>query len=150
MIEIIKTQLLALIADITLHPKPTYQIDGQTVKWNEYLKQLQDSADWCDKQSAKENGLINDIQFFDNTETIKLRHHSDESADVIQPALLRRFRHRSYEKVAETAVPVNYGHWYFDVPPEVEEPLPGDEIVQNDDTVWTITQVNATPLTHIR
>ena len=48
----IKTQTLALIAQITAQPKPTYDIDGQNVSWAEYLAQLQDTAEWCDRQLA--------------------------------------------------------------------------------------------------
>jgi hypothetical protein len=48
----IKTQTLALIADITAQPKPNYSIDGQTIDWAEYLAQLQDTVQWCDRQLA--------------------------------------------------------------------------------------------------
>ena len=51
----IKTQTLARIAEITAEPKPTYDIDGQAVKWGDYLKQLQQTVDWCNTQlSAQE------------------------------------------------------------------------------------------------
>ena len=29
----VKSQTLAIMAEITSHPKPTYQIDGQLVAW---------------------------------------------------------------------------------------------------------------------
>ena len=45
----IKTQTLARIAEITAQPKPTYTIDGQNISWAEYLAQLQDTVDWCDR-----------------------------------------------------------------------------------------------------
>ena len=32
----IKRQTLALMAEITAQPKPTYQIDGQMVAWGDY------------------------------------------------------------------------------------------------------------------
>jgi hypothetical protein len=51
-IALIKTQTLALIAEITAGPKPSYAIDGQNVSWSEYLKQLQDTVAWCDRQLA--------------------------------------------------------------------------------------------------
>jgi hypothetical protein len=51
-LEVIKTQALATIAEITASPKPSYAIDGQSVSWNEYLKQLQEIVSWCDGQSA--------------------------------------------------------------------------------------------------
>ncbi|MGA2031672.1 MAG: hypothetical protein ABSG68_05410 [Thermoguttaceae bacterium] len=48
----IKTQTLALIAQITANPKPSYKIDGQDVLWTEYLAQLQKTVQWCDRQAA--------------------------------------------------------------------------------------------------
>lgn len=50
----IKTQTLARIAEITAQPKPTYTIDGQNISWAEYLAQLQDTVDWCDRHFAAE------------------------------------------------------------------------------------------------
>jgi len=48
----IKTQTLALIADITAQPKPDYSIDGQNISWAAYLARLQETVDWCDRQLA--------------------------------------------------------------------------------------------------
>jgi hypothetical protein len=48
----IKTQTLAVIAEITAQPKPTYKIDGQDVFWTEYLAQLQQTVRWCDERLA--------------------------------------------------------------------------------------------------
>jgi hypothetical protein len=48
----IKAQTLALIADVTAQPKPTYKIDGQYVFWEQYLAQLQATVQWCDGQIA--------------------------------------------------------------------------------------------------
>ena len=53
-ITTIKTQALARIAEITAEPKPTYTIDGQTIAWGEYLKQLQQTVDWCNQKLAGE------------------------------------------------------------------------------------------------
>jgi hypothetical protein len=53
-ISTIKTQALANISTITASPKPTYTIDGQTVSWNDYLKLLQQTVEWCNKQLAAE------------------------------------------------------------------------------------------------
>ena len=47
-IRAIKSQTLALIAEITAQPKPTYKIDGQNVLWMQYLAQLQKTVAWCD------------------------------------------------------------------------------------------------------
>lgn len=48
----IKSQTLALIAELTANPKPTYYLDGQTVSWNEYLARLQATVDWCERKLA--------------------------------------------------------------------------------------------------
>ena len=39
-----------------------------------------------------------------------------------------------------------YSHWYFEA--EVH-PLPGDEIYESDGTVWTVLEVNQSPLTKV-
>jgi hypothetical protein len=51
-IAIIRKQTLTLIAEITAQPKPTYHIDGQHISWGEYLGQLQNTVQWCDRQAA--------------------------------------------------------------------------------------------------
>ncbi len=51
-IAAIKHQTLAVMAEITANPKPTYQIDGQLVAWGGYLAQLQRIVDWCDEKLA--------------------------------------------------------------------------------------------------
>jgi hypothetical protein len=48
----IKTQTLARMAEITAAPKPSYDIDGQQVAWSEYLRQLQQTVDWCNEKLA--------------------------------------------------------------------------------------------------
>ena len=53
-IAAIKSQTLAIIADITAQPKPTYQIDGQMIAWGDYLSQLQRTVDWCNENLAGE------------------------------------------------------------------------------------------------
>ncbi len=50
--EAIKSQTLALIAELTAHPKPSYRLDGQTVSWNSYLARLRETVDWCDRKLA--------------------------------------------------------------------------------------------------
>ncbi len=54
-VESIKAQSLALIAEITANPKPSYSIDGQSVSWGDYLRQLQETVAWCDQQLAGED-----------------------------------------------------------------------------------------------
>jgi hypothetical protein len=51
-IRTIMSQALAIIAELTANPKPTYYIDGQTVSWNDYLKSLQATVDWCERKLA--------------------------------------------------------------------------------------------------
>ncbi|MCL2744781.1 MAG: hypothetical protein FWE67_13110 [Planctomycetaceae bacterium] len=58
MYETIRSQILSVIAEITANPKPTYSIDGQSIKWNEYLAQLQKSVDWCNENIEKESAPI--------------------------------------------------------------------------------------------
>ncbi len=53
-IRTIRTQTLAIIADLTANPKPTYYIDGQTVSWSSYLTNLQTTVDWCERKLAGE------------------------------------------------------------------------------------------------
>jgi hypothetical protein len=50
----IRSQTLALIAELTAQPKPTYQVEGQSVSWNEYLARLQETVDWCERKLAGE------------------------------------------------------------------------------------------------
>jgi hypothetical protein len=36
----IKSQILAMLVDLTENPKPSYDIDGQDIEWNEYQQML--------------------------------------------------------------------------------------------------------------
>ncbi len=54
MLNTIRQQTLAIIAEVTTSPKPSYSIDGQSVEWSDYLKQLQATVEWCDHQIAAE------------------------------------------------------------------------------------------------
>lgn len=53
-IATIKTQTLAIIADLTANPKPSYNIDGQQVSWTEYLAQLWKTVERCNAHLAGE------------------------------------------------------------------------------------------------
>ncbi len=53
-IQTIKSQTLVLLAELTANPKPSYSLDGQQVSWSEYLRQLLDTVDWCDRQLRSE------------------------------------------------------------------------------------------------
>jgi len=83
----------------------------------------------------------------DGTQPITLWHHQDETTTAVPAALIRRYRHRLYSQVTDAAVPVNYAHWYFAASIEIDRPLPGDEIHESDGTIWTILEVNLSPLT---
>jgi len=85
----------------------------------------------------------------DGTQPITLWHHQNNTTSVVPSALIRRFRHRLYSQVTDTAVPVNYAHWYFADSTESAHPLPGDEILELDGTIWTVLEVNLSPLTGI-
>jgi hypothetical protein len=50
----IRGQTLAMLAELTAAPKPSYTIDGQSVSWNDYLLRLRETVDWCDRQLAAE------------------------------------------------------------------------------------------------
>lgn len=56
-IRIIRAQLLSVMKEITQNPKPSYSLDGQSVSWETYLKQLQSTIDWCDRRLAAEEGV---------------------------------------------------------------------------------------------
>ncbi|MGC3972387.1 MAG: hypothetical protein QM775_35105 [Pirellulales bacterium] len=51
-LQTIRTQTLALLAEITAQPKPSYVLDGQSVSWESYLAQLRATLDWCDAKLA--------------------------------------------------------------------------------------------------
>jgi hypothetical protein len=53
-IALIKSQTLAVIAQITAATKPSYDVDGQSVAWTEYLRRLQETVAWCDARLAAE------------------------------------------------------------------------------------------------
>jgi len=92
---------------------------------------------------------MNMLTLMDGTQPITLWHHQDDSTTEIPVALIRRYRHRLYSQVVDTAVPVNYSHWYFAVSDDATHPLPGDEITDPNGAVWTILEVNHSPLTGI-
>ena len=53
-IRLIRSQTLTLLAELTAQPKPTYDLDGQQISWNEYLARLQATVDWCERKLAGE------------------------------------------------------------------------------------------------
>lgn len=96
---------------------------------------------------------MNIIPPFDGVQPMMLWHHQTNSITVVPSALIRRFRHRLYSQVVAAGVPVNFAHWYFSasdsLPAGAVRPLPGDEITESDGTLWTILEVNRSPLTGI-
>ena len=85
----------------------------------------------------------------DGTQPVRLWHRQNDATSLIPSALIRRFRHRLYSQVVDTAVPVNFAHWYFADSMESAHPLPGDEICDAEGAIWTILEVNLSPLTGI-
>ena len=57
-IRLIRQQTLERIAELTAQPKPTYSIDGQSVSWTEYLRQLQNIVLWCDSLMLTEEPCV--------------------------------------------------------------------------------------------
>ena len=50
-----------MITEITANPKPSYSIDGQSVQWTDYLKQLRLTVEWCDQQIARSEAGVEEI-----------------------------------------------------------------------------------------
>ncbi|HUT14348.1 MAG TPA: hypothetical protein VMY42_27935 [Thermoguttaceae bacterium] len=50
----IKTQILAILVDITENPKPSYMIDGQSLQWAAYQRLLLEQIDRINRQIAAE------------------------------------------------------------------------------------------------
>lgn len=46
----IRAQALERIAEITARPRPSYQLDGQSVAWSDYLARLEATVDWCNQR----------------------------------------------------------------------------------------------------
>jgi len=53
-LQAIRSQTLALIVEVTAHPKPSYVLDGQSVSWGDYLTKLRTTVDWCERKLAGE------------------------------------------------------------------------------------------------
>ena len=53
--QTILNQTVARITEITLNPKPTYSVDGQSFEWAEYLAALQRTIEWAKKMLAQES-----------------------------------------------------------------------------------------------
>jgi hypothetical protein len=49
-LETIKSQTLTQLVSLRASPKPTYNIDGQTVSWTDYLRSLEETVAWCNAQ----------------------------------------------------------------------------------------------------
>jgi hypothetical protein len=91
--------------------------------------------------------MDNLLHIADGTQTVILRHRETDGDTSISHALIRRFRHRQYSAVKESPTPENHAHWYFALNDNEPEPVSGDEIIEPDETVWTIVEVNHSPLT---
>ena len=51
-LQTVRSQTLAILADVTANPKPSYTLDGQTVSWGDYLAKLRATVDWCERKLA--------------------------------------------------------------------------------------------------
>lgn len=51
-LETIRANTLAQLVEIRENPKPSYSLDGQQVSWNEYVRSLQETIEWCDIKLA--------------------------------------------------------------------------------------------------
>lgn len=51
-LAIIKTLMLARIAEILAEPNRTYNIDGERIAWDDYLKRLKQTVAWCNQKLA--------------------------------------------------------------------------------------------------
>ncbi|MDD3468813.1 MAG: hypothetical protein PHE53_02395 [Thermoguttaceae bacterium] len=49
----IRLQAMNNMEEITLSPKPSYTLEGQSVSWTDYLGQLQKIIDWCDTKLSQ-------------------------------------------------------------------------------------------------
>ena len=55
-LRMIHSQTLALVAEITANPKPSYALDGQSISWGDYLAKLRVTVDWCDMPVPRDAG----------------------------------------------------------------------------------------------
>lgn len=51
-LEAIRANTLAQLVELRENPKPSYSLDGQQVSWNEYVRSLQETIEWCDIKLA--------------------------------------------------------------------------------------------------
>lgn len=52
-IQQIRLQAMHNMEEITVSPKPSYTLEGQSVSWTDYLVQLQKTIDWCDAKLSQ-------------------------------------------------------------------------------------------------
>ena len=58
-IQMIRSQILNVLTEITCSPKPSYTLDGQCVSWSEYLNQLRKTLGWCDERILQLEPFVN-------------------------------------------------------------------------------------------
>jgi len=51
-----RDQLVARIVEITASPKPSYTVDGQTVSWTAYLKELREGLRQLEEEIRRAEG----------------------------------------------------------------------------------------------
>lgn len=53
-----RNNYIAQLKDISVNPKPTYTVDGQTFKWTEYQKFLTEQIKTLEGLIASEDGIV--------------------------------------------------------------------------------------------
>lgn len=56
-----RDELVQRRLDVISKPRPTYNIDGQEVKWSEYLKQLDASIASINKELVQDSGPYEEV-----------------------------------------------------------------------------------------
>ena len=46
----VKSNLIAILADMSAHPKPTYSLDGKSVSWAEYYSMIFNNLENVNRQ----------------------------------------------------------------------------------------------------
>ncbi len=50
--QLIRSQTLNVMAEITSQPQPSYTVDGRTFSWSSYMQRLVGIVNWCDDKIA--------------------------------------------------------------------------------------------------
>ena len=50
--QLIRSQTLNVITEITSHPQPAYTVEDRTFSWSAYMQRLLGIVNWCDEKIA--------------------------------------------------------------------------------------------------